>query len=65
MKIDNIITYNEVINIEDDLNKGLDALLTLQNYYDIKNIPIAAIEHIQDMLFQKRTDFDKKRLKKL
>ena len=60
MKIDNTVTYREVEKIEVVLSKGIDALLILQNYYDIKNLPISDLEEVQDMLFKKRLDFDKK-----
>tara|TARA_R110002020_G_scaffold334555_2_gene549792 strand:- start:8116 stop:8322 length:207 start_codon:yes stop_codon:yes gene_type:complete len=62
MQIDNNTTYNEVKNLEMDINKGLNALLTLQNYYNVKNLPIADLEQLDDKLFNLRFKYDKKRL---
>jgi len=61
MKIDNTIAYKEMQKIELKLNDAINSLLILQNYYGVKNLPISEIEKTEQMIFDQRLIFDKKR----
>ena len=61
MKIDNTVAYKEMQKIELKLNDAINSLLILQNYYGAKNLPISEIEKTEQMIFNQRLIFDKKR----
>ena len=67
MTIENNTTYNEFKKLEVSILNAIDTLLTLSDYYGVKEAKKALkqVKKLKENLFNARLEYDKKRLKNL